>query len=188
MAALGQDHGAGEGFVAPVAAHEAVRHVPVGDILAVLHRDDLADGARVEHLVQLAPEGRVTQHVADLQDASGAFRCLHQFDTALQRVGHRFFQQHVVAGVHGRHRRLYVHLILRGDDGGAAKLTGVDQIFPRRKALAVVQIVLLGEAPAPDLVRLSHADNAHLLRVAQGIRGIRIRAATAGADHDKFLR
>ena len=49
MAALLQDHSAGRAAVAPVAAHEAVRLMPVADLLNGLHGNDLADGSLIQN-------------------------------------------------------------------------------------------------------------------------------------------
>ena len=158
VAALGQDHGAGEGLVAPVAAHEAVRHVPVGDIFPVFHGHDLADDAGFQDFMELAPEGCIAQHVADLQHAPGPLGCLHQLDAALQRVGHGFLQQHVVAGLHGGDGRRHVHLVLGGDDGGVAQSGGPSSRSSQvAKAAGVLQIMGVGQPLAADRVRVGHA-------------------------------
>ncbi len=186
MAALGQDHGAGERLVAPVAAHEAVGHVPVGDVLPVFHGDDVAHDAAFQQFMELAPEGRIAQHVADLQHPPGPLGRLHQLDAARQRVGHGFLQQHVVAGVHGCHGRRHVHLVLRGHDGASAQLRGRHQFLPGGETVGVFQIMEVGQPLAADRVRVGHADDPHFVRVAQGIGGIGMGAATAGADDDEF--
>jgi hypothetical protein len=188
VAAFRQDHRAGETFVAPVAAHEAVRHVPVGDILTMLDGDEIADHARFEHLVQLTPEGGVAQHVADLQHTPRALRRLHKLDGAFERVRHRLFEQHVVAGFHRRNRRADVHLILRGDDGAVGQLPGGDQILPGREAAAVVDVVRIGQPLAADRVRFSNADDAHFVGMAQGVGCVGRSPAPTSADDDHFNR
>ena len=49
VAALLQDHRAGRAAVAPVAAHKAVRLMPVADLLNGLHGNDLADGSLIQN-------------------------------------------------------------------------------------------------------------------------------------------
>ena len=104
VAAFCQNHGAGGGQIAPVAAHEAVGHVPVNDVFAVFDGHDVAQPAGVDDVVEGFEEGGVAENVADLQKTAVFLRHLHQFHRFRQRVGHRFFQQHIVARFECRQR------------------------------------------------------------------------------------
>ena len=169
-------------------AHEAVGHVPVSHVLPVLHGDDVAQHARIQHALERHPEGRIAQHVADLERAPGALRSLDQFHATGQRVGHGLLQQHVVARFHGSHGRLHVHLVLGGDDRALAHLPARGQFFPRLVAVRVVDVVLLGEEAAAHRVRFGHGHEANLFGMAQRVGRIRTHPAPACTDQDKFQR
>jgi hypothetical protein len=82
MAALGQDHGALQLAIAPVAPHKTVGHVPVDHVLPVFDGDDPAQPSGSKDVVQGRKKGGVAQHVADHQQATLLFGCLHQLDVA----------------------------------------------------------------------------------------------------------
>ncbi len=54
-------------LVSPVAAHEAVRKVPVSDILCVINRHDVPNVAAVDYLADLDAGREVAHHVTHRQ-------------------------------------------------------------------------------------------------------------------------
>jgi hypothetical protein len=55
-------------LVSPVAAHEAMRKVPVSDILCVINRHDVSNVATVDYLADLDAGREVAHHVTHRQD------------------------------------------------------------------------------------------------------------------------
>src|SRR5690606_29032033 len=101
----------------PVPAHVAVRHVPPGDVLAVLDRNDVTDDPGRHELVQLLEEGRVTEHVRDVQALARSAGDVDEIAAGKGAGGERLLQQDVKASLE---RALAVVVVLRvgrGDDG-----------------------------------------------------------------------
>ena len=99
VAALGEDHRTAAVGAAPVAAHEAMREVPVDEVFVPLERHQVAQSAGDDQVIDGAEERRVPQHVADLEDAAVALGGPHQLDAFLWSHGHGLLQQEVVAGL-----------------------------------------------------------------------------------------
>ena len=117
VAALCQDHRAGLVLAPPVSAHEAVRLVPVDDVLQRLNIDDLTQPALVDHTLDRAEKRGVAQHVADHHAPPGL---AGDTDDLLQlgKGGRdRLFQQNVVALAHGGDRLRHVLPVLGADAG-----------------------------------------------------------------------
>src|SRR5687768_12747513 len=101
MAAFGEYHRTGKPFASPIAADKAMRHVPIGDVLAVFDRDNVTKPSRVENVVQRAPEGGIAQDVTDLENAPVALCRLNQLNAACQCVCHWLLKQNMVVGIKG---------------------------------------------------------------------------------------
>jgi len=68
VTALRQDHRARALRVAPVPANVTVREVPVDEVLSPIDRDDRAEATRRDDLAEREEEGRVAEHVSDLEE------------------------------------------------------------------------------------------------------------------------
>ena len=68
VATLLDDHRRRLGGDSPVSPHEAVRHVPGGDILSMIARDDIAETARPNNVANRLEERRRAQHMTDCGD------------------------------------------------------------------------------------------------------------------------
>ena len=118
MAALLHDHRAGEVAVAPVPAHEAVRHMEVPDVFRMVDRDDLPEHAAVEDLFQPDKERRIAQYMADCH-AQALFICFLCYLQAFQWIGrNRLFQKQVPASFQPRHRMDIMVSVSGGNNHG----------------------------------------------------------------------
>ena len=188
VAALGQDHGAGETAAAPLASHVGVGHVPEAHVFSMLHGDDIAQAAGGDDVVKRGEEGSVAENVAEHQDAPGPLRGLHQAHAILHRGSHRLFQQHIVAGLQRGDGGADVQVIQRADEGGIGHLPLGQQVLPGAKPALRRDVVGLGEAGPSDIVRLGDGDEAYLVGVCQGVRTVGVVAPVASADQDGFNR
>ena len=102
MAALCQNHWTAALRVGPVAAHETVSEVPVGEVLVPLEGHSVTQSTAGNELVYGLEERGITQHVTDLEDASVSLGGVHQIDTLGRRRRHRLLQQHVIASIQER--------------------------------------------------------------------------------------
>ena len=140
MAGLGEDDGSGELAVAKLAAHERVGHVPVGHVFPEVEGDELTEGAAIDDLVDAPIEGRVSEHMTDLEHS---LRRLGGFDDAHALSGGRrdgLLQQHVVAPGECRQGGLHVQCVAGGDDRQGSQAVLPQQLLPVAKA------PLLGDA------------------------------------------
>ena len=86
VAGLGQQHEIAFGRVAPVAADKAVALVNVSQSLCVDDRDDVAQHALVNELLDARIERRIAQHMADHEFAAVFSRLLTQLDAFFLRA------------------------------------------------------------------------------------------------------
>ena len=185
VAALCQDHRTAILTAAPVPAHKAVRHVPVADAFDMLDGDKLADRAAVDQLLELHEERRIAQYMADGQHAPGLPRLFAHCDQLRAVIAHRLFAQHVIALFQRLHDRLKVHSVLCADEYTVCELFLSERVLPACKAAAFGNAVLLGKCGAAICTRLRHADDLQLVREAQRVGGIDVRAALTRAQNDR---
>ena len=185
VAALLQDHRAGVLLAPPVAAHKAVRLVPVDHVFQRLDRHDPADASRVDHFLDLLKERRVAQHVTDDH-------------LALRLLGGL---QHALAlGEHGRDGLFHqdvIALLQRGD--GVADMLAVLRAHEQHVRQAGLSEHFLGAGKAAlrrHAIGLGHigdlfghdvrdGDDLHQVRTRQGHGRIGVLAApTQARDGD----
>ena len=121
MAAFRNQHRIGDLLAAPHPADESVRRAVQPHGGEVADRDDPAQLARVDDLLDLDEVGVVSQDVAHADDdpfAPGRFG-----DTAAfgQRLGDRLFEQDVVTRLDGLHAGFEVHVLGRADQDGVGR-------------------------------------------------------------------
>ena len=188
MTALGQQHRRRALRVRPVAAHEAVRVVPVHQVFAPVDRHHLAQLARAHQLVDGLEEWRVAQHVADLQHAPQPFRGQRQVEHVLGRRGDWLFQQDVVAGFEQSERARVVRAVQGGVERHPRQLRSRHQVLPRLELAVERDAVRLGEAVAARLVGVDHRDEAQSPAPLERVPAVHARAAIAGADQHRLYR
>ena len=139
---------------------------------------------RLDDLAQLLEEGRIAQHVADLQQPPVFLRRLHQADVLVQVGRHRFFEQHVITGFERRQRRFGVHPIHRRVDQHVAELARADQVLPAFESIFGGDVVQPGEQGAAVRARFGDGDDLHLLGIAQSERAVGVAASARTEDNN----
>ena len=181
VAALGQQHERRFLFPAPVAAHEAVRLMPVAHVLQRLDAHDVAHLAALDGLKDLRKERRIAQHMADDHAAARLPRCpFDQLHVGL-RCGDRLFQQQVVALFHRRHRMTHMHRVLRADERHVRQPFAGKHLLARLKAHVRRNAVASAHGFALFLNRLGHGGDYHLAGEHLAHRCVGILAAAAQA-------
>ena len=151
----------------------------------MLDGDKLTDRAAVDQLLELHEERGIAQDMADGQHAPGLPRLFAHCDQLRAVIAHRLFAQHVISLFQRLHDRLEVHSVLCADEYTVCKLFLSERLFPACKAAAFGNAVLLGKCGAAVCARLRHADDLQLVREAQRVGGIDVRAALTRAQNDR---
>lgn len=158
MAAFRNQHRIGDLLAAPHPADESVRRAVQPHGGEVADRDDPAQLARVDDLLDLDEVGMVSQDVAHADDdpfAPGRFG-----DTAAfgQRLGDRLFEQDVVTRLDGLHAGFEVHVLGRADQDGVGRNRVFEKAFVVGEALFGRQPEFRGDGVAADVVAFGDAD------------------------------
>ena len=151
--------------------------MPVDNILAVRDVHDLADAPVHQHLIERAEEWRVAQHMADQEPPPGVLGRVRQLDAAGAVGRHRFFEHHIVARAHGRHRGRDMLPILGAYQRARAQLRQRQQLLPVSKAALGWNAMQRREALTPLGVGLGHGDKTRLGGMLQRVRGVAVCAA-----------
>ena len=117
MAAFGYDHGSGGLAVAPVSAHEGVGEVPRPHAFIGVEGDDVPDFPTVDDFFQGPVKLGVAQHVAHGHAALQRTGHIPKFQRFFQRLGNGFFQQDMIAQLHGLPAWSVMVVVLCADDG-----------------------------------------------------------------------
>ena len=157
VAALCQQHRRGLVLSAPVAAHIAVREMPIGDVFVVLDEHYLAQRARIDYLLDTPVIRGVAQNMAH-EHLRALFPRLFLDGEALFYVGaDRLFEQQVISQLERLHGVTVMIPVLSGDDHQIRH-------FPlREKRLVVREAGAVGHAP-----RALHLVYLGLIFVADG--------------------
>ena len=186
MATLRQDHRAALRLRAPVAADIAVREMPVDQVLTPVDRDDRAETIRHDDLAKRDEEGRVSQHVGDLQEAPVRLGRGRDLKALAGRGRDRLFEQHVVAGrEETKGARAMVALERRVDQRRRERRPAGD-IFPGTELLFGRYAVRVREPRATRIVGLDNRDEFGLVGIALRERAVGEMAPIARPDHYEF--
>ena len=158
--------------------------MPLRDVLLQIEVHQLADPAAAHDRVDLLVEGRVAEHVADLEQVARGLGRLDHADALRRRRRDRLLEQHVVAALEGGERRLDVEGVAGGDDRDVGEARPGETLGPVAKHVLGGDAVIGGDRVAHGVDRLGDGDDAQALRMS--VRPARIHPATAipGSDHD----
>jgi hypothetical protein len=115
VAALLQNHRAGFVRIAPISPDKAAYMMLMSDIFRPLDSHDIADQLGVDDSFQLAGIGVISEAVADGKYALAFLRLFGNPERFQRIVGHRLFQQNVIALLQRFHRRPVMIPIHRAD-------------------------------------------------------------------------
>ena len=158
MAAFRNQHRIGDLLAAPHPADESVRRAVQPHGGEVADRDDPAQLARVDDLLDLDEIGMVSQDVADADDDPFAPRRFGDAAAFGQRLRDRFFEQDVITRLDGLHARLEVHVLGRSDQDGVGRDGVFEKAFVVGEALFGLQSEFGGDCVAADVVEFRYAD------------------------------
>ena len=185
MAALGQQHERRFLLAAPVAAHEAVRLMPVADVFQRLNTDDLTHIAALNRRMDLLKEGRIAQHMAN-HDGALIFLCrlLDQPDV-LKADGNRLFQQQMIALFQRGDRMPDMLAILRADQRDIRQALPCKHLLAGFKTHLLRHAVSLFDILALLFNRLGDGRNLHPAFQQLGKARIRVLSAVAQTADDR---
>ena len=186
MAALLQDDGAGKLLIPPVSADKAVGNMVVADVFGMNDGDDLPELPAVQDFLQLPVKGGVAQHVADNHPAAepeGGIRDGQRF----RRIrGNRFFQQEVIAELHGPDGLGVMIQVHGGNDGGIRHARAAEQVFRGAEACALRETKRSPGRFPPGIIQLR--DGNHRVALFTAITGIDHAALSRADENQVHLR
>ena len=115
VTALLHDHRGRFFVVAPVAAHKAMRLVPVGDLFQPVDAHDFTDRAAIQKLLDLQERRRIAQNVANDHLALVFFVRFEQLVQLVFQGRNGLLQQDIVAKLQRANTHLDVIAVLRGN-------------------------------------------------------------------------
>lgn len=153
VAALLDDHGRRLRRPGPVVPHKAVGGVPVGRVLAVFDRYEIAQPPRRQQLMQGGEEGGVAEDVAYGQASPAAAGGGQHPGGFLEGAGGRFLQEHMETPLQGGHGLLGVAAVGRGYHPHPGRI-GFQKLPPVEKTPGGRDAVFPAEYAQPPFVRI----------------------------------
>ena len=181
VAALGQEHERRAPLVSPFAAHETVGLVPPQNLFEMIHGYHGADAAGAHYLLEDPERAPVAQRVAYRRDRRRVGGCRRDALALFQRRRHGLLHQQVVAGGQGGERWLGVVAVHRRDHHRVQRQGCGKQVAPVAVAVALLDVVGVGEVFAVVVARLGDRHDVSPPRTA-GDEVAERSAPAAGAD------
>ena len=171
-------------MVSPMTSAIGMRVVPVGNILGMLDRNDVADLSGLDDFLQAAIEGGVAQHVADLKNPAGFLAGEYETFTIPFSHGHRFLEKHVIARLQSAQRRLDVVAILSGDQREVRESRSCEEILGLGEAGVFGKAEAGCKTRAAIPISLRHRDDSTEFGMFLKKRNVCVGSTIARADHD----
>lgn len=186
MAALLDDHGRRLRRPGPVAPHKAVGGVPVGRVLAVFDRHELAQPPRRQQLMQGGEERGVAQDVAYGQGPPAAAGGGQHPGGFVEGVGGRFLQEHMETPFQGGYGLLGMAAVGRGYHPHPGRI-GFQKLPPVEKAPGGRDAVFPAEYAQPPLVRIGRRRKAQPVGPPGGVGAVYEPAPLPGSQQRRFM-